>query len=103
MKELKNDDYIVRRENLSEWIKKFEDHCMKNADLDEDVREYVEYSMKECVIPRKNFHDKYLTNLDENLNVLSSKKNYSYHDFYRKPNPYSPFKKGLFRRSTDND
>ena len=94
----KNDDYIVRRENLSQWIQKFEDHCLKNAEIDEDVKGYVEYSMKVCENPRKNFHDKYLKNLDENLNVLSSKENYEYHDFYRKPDPYAPFEKDLFKR-----
>ena len=95
------DDYTVRRENLSEWIKKYEDHCLKTADLDEDVKEYVEYPMKHADRPRKNFHDNYLMNLDENLNVLSDKNNYQYHDFYRKPNPYSPLKKGIFKRDDE--
>ena len=101
MKVDKNNSYTVRRENLSQWIKKFEDHCMKNADIDEDVKEYVEYSMKVCDIPRKDFHDNYLYNLDENLNVMSSKENYHYHDFYRKPDPYEPFEKDLFKRKLE--
>ena len=98
---IKDEDNIVKRENLSEWIKKFEDHCAKNADIDEDVKEYVEYAMRSCKKQRINFHDKYLLNLDANLNVKSSKDNYSYHDFYRRPNPYSPFKKGLFKRGNE--
>ena len=95
----KKDDYVVRRENLSEWIQKFEEHCLKTADLDEDVKDYVKYSMKVCENPRKNFHEKYLDNLEKNLNVLSSKENYEYHDFYRKIDPYAPLDKNLFKRN----
>ena len=97
-KEYQN-DYQVRRESLSEWIQKFEDHCLKTANIDEDVREYVRYSMEVCEKPRRDFHDNYLYNLDENLNVLSSKENYEYHDFYRKPDPYAPLDKDLFKRT----
>ena len=97
----KNDTYVVRRENLSQWITKFEDHCRKDADIDENVKDYVEYAMKVCEAPRKYFHNEYLYDLDENLNVPSSKDNYSYHDFYRKPDPYEPFPKGLFRRKDE--
>ena len=105
MKEIKNDDidYKVRRENLSEWIKKFEDHFMKNAELDEDVKEYIEFSMEHCAKARNNFYENYLTNLDDNLNVLSDKNNYQYHDFYRKINPYIPLEKNLFKKSSDNN
>ena len=98
----KSNTYTVRRENLSEWIKKFEDHCLKTADLDDEVKEYLEYSMKECEKPRKYFHDNYLYNLDENLNVMSSKENYNYHDFYRKIDPYAPLDKDLFKRKSEN-
>ena len=97
----KNDTYVVRRENLSQWITKFEDHCRKDADIDENVKEYVEYAMKVCEKKRKHFHDDFLFNLDENLNVMSSKENYTYLDFYRKPDPYEPFPEGLFRRTSD--
>ena len=103
MKEQKKDDYIVRRENLSEWIQKFEDHCLKTANLDEDVKGYIEYSMKVCDNPRKNFHDKYLDNLDKNLNVPSSKDNYEYHDFFRKSDPYAPLDINLFKRSNQSN
>ena len=102
MKVQNKNEYIVRRENLSEWIQKFEDHCLKTADIDEDVKGYVEYSMKVCEKPRRNFHENYLYNLDENLNVLSSKENYSYHDFYRKPDPCAPLSKDLFKRNNKN-
>ena len=73
-----------------------------NDDIDEDVKGYVEYSLKVCEKPRRNFHENYLYNLDENLNVLSSKENYSYHDFYRKPDPCAPLSKDLFKRNNKN-
>ena len=93
--------YMYRKsENLSSWIRKFEDHCLKNADIDNDVKEYFEYSMEACSKERKDFHDNYLYNLDNNLNVLSSKKNYNYLDFFKSPDPYAPFEKDLFKRKT---
>ena len=97
MKEETGNEKIGRKDNLSQWIQKFEEHCLKNADIDEDVKGYVEYSMKVSEKPRTNFHEKYLHQLDENLDVLSSKENYEYHDFYRKPDPYISFPKGFFK------
>ena len=95
----KRSNYEYRKsENISDWIKQFEDHCMKSADIDDQVKEYVKYSIKECANERKNFHDNYLYNLDDNLNVLSSKENYNYLDFFKSPDPYAPFEKDLFKR-----
>ena len=103
MEEKNKDNYKVRRENLSQWILKFEDHCLKVADIGDDVKEYIKYSMKVSEKPsRKYFHDNYLFNLDENLNVMSSKENYDYHDFYRKIDPYAPLPKDLFKNSNEN-
>ena len=87
-----------KSENLSSWIKKYEEHCLKNEEIDDDIREYFEYSMEACSKERKDFHDNYLFNLDNNLNVLSSKKNYNYLDFFKSPDPYAPFDKDLFKR-----
>ena len=93
------DNYNYRKsENLSDWIKKFEDHCIKNADIDENIKEYLEYSMEVCSKERKDFHENYLFNLDNNLNIPSSKKNYHYLDFIKSPDPYAPFDKDLFKK-----
>ena len=101
MKTENTSNHMYRKsENLSNWIKKFEDHCLKNADIDDDVKEYFEYSMAACSKERKDFHDNYLYNLDNNLNVPSSKKNYNYLDFFKSPDPYAPFEKDLFKRKS---
>ena len=95
--------YIYRKsENLSDWIKKYEDYTIKNADLDNEIKEYIEYSMKECSKERNDFHDNYLFNLDNNLNVLSSKNNYHYLDFIKSPDPYAPLDKELFKKEKKN-
>ena len=98
MKKEKQSNYVYRKsENLSNWIKKFEDHCLESTDLDNEIKEYIEYTMKECSEERKDFHDNYLYNLDNNLNVFSSKNNYQYLDFFKSPDPYAPFDKDLFK------
>ena len=102
MKAQTSKNYVYRKsENLSDWIKKFEDHCIKNADIDDEIKEYIEYSMEACSKERKDFHDDYLYNLDNNLNVMSSKKYYNYLDFFKSPDPYAPFEKDLFKRKSN--
>ena len=91
--------YIYRKsENLSDWIKKYEDHCLKDEAINDVVKEYLEFTLKECSKERQDFHDNYLFNLDNNLNVLSSQKNYHYLDFFKSPDPNEPLDKNLFKR-----
>ena len=98
MKKEKQTNYVYRKsENLSDWIKQFEDNCLKRDDVNKTLKEYIEYSMKECSEERKDFHNNYLYNLDDNLNVLSSKKNYHYLDFFKCPDQYAPFEKDIFK------
>ena len=96
-------EYIYRKsENLSDWIKEYEDYAINNVDLDDEMKEYIKDSMKECSKERDDFHNNYLYNLDENLNVLSSKNNYHYLDFIKSPDPYAPIDKGLFKKVKKN-
>ena len=98
--EISSDNLYRKSEDLSSWIKKYEDYCVNNADLNEEIKEFVEFTMKECSKERQEFHDNYLYNLDNNLNVLSSKKNYQYLDFFKSPDPCAPFEKDLFKKKT---
>ena len=101
MKKETQTNYVYRKsENLSDWIKQFEDHFLKSANINDNIKEYVEYSMKECSEERKDFHDNYLYNLDNNLNVLSSKKNYHYLDFFKCPDPCAPYEKEIFKEGS---
>ena len=99
-KEMQSDYFYRKSENLPNWIKKFEDHCMESADIDDEIKEYIEYSMKVFSEERKDFYDNYLYNLDNNLNVFSSKNNYQYLDFFKSPDPYAPLDKDLFKNVT---
>ena len=101
MKKETQTNYVYRKsENLSDWIKQFEDNFLKSSNINDNIKEYVEYSMKECSEERKDFHDNYLYNLDNNLNVLSSKKNYHYLDFFKCPDPCVPYEKEIFKEGS---
>ena len=44
MKKEKQTNYVYRKsENLSDWIKQFEDNCLKRDDVNKTLKEYIEY------------------------------------------------------------
>ena len=78
-----NNDELNKGINLSKWILRFDNHLLNHPEFYKDVKEYFYESYKDCYKLRKEFHNKFLPELDSNLGFPSSRKYYRYEYFFK--------------------
>ena len=67
--------------SLSNWIREFEENFYNNVDILPETRDNIEITFLKSKT-RKKFYDNYLPNLEDKLDIESSKKVVSYLDFF---------------------
>ena len=77
-------DELNRSLNLSQWILKFDKHLLSHPEFYKNVKEYFYESYKENYKLRKEFHNKFLPELDSNLG-FPSKKGFHLYEYYFMP------------------
>jgi hypothetical protein len=77
-------DELNRSLNLSQWILKFDKHLLAHPEYYKNVKEYFYESYKENYKLRKEFHNKFLPELDSNLG-FPSKKGFHLYEYYFMP------------------